>query len=225
MSADRFTHPEKALARSLGLSQRDLRTIRDDTLERGRDWQTEHGEVRYSADGVTRLCASLKISPPDGVLPAPAPESPAADLSTARTALLQTLLARPLLPEHIGAQLAHTLTHSAPKNSSEPASPPVPLAPPGPSAPGGQPAAVTPAASPTPPDLGPPRPGDQRELVCVRTYPLNRRIVLATLGTAEVRVRLRDSANLRPGMRLTCRFLQADLWELATRCPRFPGKW
>lgn len=80
-------------------------------------------------------------------------------------------------------------------------------------------------ASPIPPASIPPRPGDVRELVCVRTYPLNHRIVLARLGPQKVRVRLADSRNIIAGMSLTCRLLKGDLWELARKLPRWRAKW
>lgn len=72
---------------------------------------------------------------------------------------------------------------------------------------------------------GPLQPGARRELVCVRTFALNKRIVYAKFGDAPQRVRLKDSANLRPGMTMTCALVRDDLWELAQRLPRWPGKW
>ena len=86
------------------------------------------------------------------------------------------------------------------------------------------------APNPPPPaDLPadhPPRPGDVRDLVCVRTYPLNHRIIQARLGETLVRVRVRESAKFTPGMTgLRCRFVGADLWDLARPGPRAKGKW
>lgn len=66
--------------------------------------------------------------------------------------------------------------------------------------------------------------GDVHELVVTRTFAHNRRIIDAVRGTTIVRVRVNDSVKLRPGMTLKCAFLQGDLWELAERLPRWPGK-
>jgi hypothetical protein len=84
------------------------------------------------------------------------------------------------------------------------------------------------ALAPLPPDDPPdhpPRPGEIRVLVCVRTYPLNRRVVQARLGETLVRVRMRTSEHFVPAMELKARFVGADLWELAQRLPRWKGKW
>lgn len=99
--------------------------------------------------------------------------------------------------------------------------PPAPAAPPPAehSAPKNPPEAGTPAAPPAPP-----APGDVRELVMLQTFH-NPRIVLARLGDAEVRVRVKDSAKLIRGMKMKCRLLQGDLWSLAQPLPRRRGKW
>lgn len=156
-----FVHQERALAESLGLAQKDLRSVRTDELTRGTDWQTVRGEVCYSQTGHARLLALLKVS-----TSATAPEA-----------------------------------HSAPKNSAEPTPPP----------------------AETPPD---PAPADAavRPLECVRTFPLNRRIVQARCDGQLVRVRVRDSANFTTGMTMLCRLIDGDLWELAQRLPRWRGK-
>lgn len=69
------------------------------------------------------------------------------------------------------------------------------------------------------------RHGDVRDLVVVRIYPTNKRILLARLGESEVRVRLGDNRKFTKGMTLPAKFLEADLWELARRAPRYKGKW
>ncbi len=69
-----------------------------------------------------------------------------------------------------------------------------------------------------------PEPGDHRELICEKK-PRNRRIVFARLGDALVRVRVKDSTRILPGMTLRCAFVQADLWELAQPLPRSRGRW
>lgn len=112
---------------------------------------------------------------------------------------------------------------SAPKNSAGPG--PVPS---------------TPPATPVPPELAAARaqllgvlhlaaaqaaPADVAELIVVRVYPLNRRIVLAARDGARVRVRVPNSKNLVPGMAMKCRHRDGDLWELAQRLPRWRGKW
>lgn len=77
------------------------------------------------------------------------------------------------------------------------------------------------------PDPGaePAEPGGPRELVCVRTYTMNRRIVQARLGDEIVRVRVKDSAKLIEGMTMRCSHVQADMWELVQPLPRWRGKW
>ena len=88
------------------------------------------------------------------------------------------------------------------------------------------PAELPPAEDLAPKDPAPSGAADApRELVCVRTYPLNRRIVQARDGELLLRVRVRDSAHITPGMTLSCSHVSADLWELATRLPRWKGKW
>ena len=66
--------------------------------------------------------------------------------------------------------------------------------------------------------------GDVRELVCVRRYSINFRILVAKLDGKEQRVRVRDSRNFTAGMKLQCRFVQDDLWDLAQRLPRWRGR-
>lgn len=68
-------------------------------------------------------------------------------------------------------------------------------------------------------------PGDEVELECVKVYRPNRTIVEARLGAEIVRVRMRDNRNMRPKMVMRCRYSGTPIWELAQRCPRFPGKW
>jgi hypothetical protein len=68
------------------------------------------------------------------------------------------------------------------------------------------------------------KPGDERELVCSKLC-LNKAIVLATFGTLQVRVRVRDSSNITRGLKMKCRLIDADLWQLAQRLPRWKGKW
>jgi hypothetical protein len=205
MSGHVFTHSEADLVRSLGLNAKDIRAVRTAALTRGTHWQHVAGEVRYSADGRTILLSSLKISSDDSAaLASPAP------LQHARASLCATLAAQAsaaaLVADAIAARLRSDLAapvgYSAPKKSAE-----------------------RPAQPRPPARVAPPRPGEVRELVCLRTYALNKRIVLAKFGAAEVRVRVRDSANLTAGLTMQCRFLSADLWELAQRLPRWRGKW
>lgn len=57
---------------------------------------------------------------------------------------------------------------------------------------------------------------------------INPHIVLAIevgAGEAVQRVRVRSSENFIPGMTLRARRVEADLWELAGRCPRWKGRW
>ena len=119
------------------------------------------------------------------------------------------------------------VTASAPAADSPPNTPPP--APP-PADPPGAPPAVpppTPPVGPTPPTPEPPpKPGDEANLEVIRTYPLNRRIVLARLADGrEACVRVRDSGHLLAGMTMRCRFVAAGRWDLAQRLPRWKGKW
>jgi DNA-directed RNA polymerase beta subunit len=59
----------------------------------------------------------------------------------------------------------------------------------------------------------------------VQALTRNGQIVMATRGEELVRVRVRESRHFVAGMKMTCRHLQADLWELVGRCPRFRGRW
>lgn len=95
MSPDTFTHVERVLVGELGLTQKQLRSIRADELVNGLDWSSVSGEVRYSDEGRAKLFFILKISaePP----PLPPPPAPSADPA----------------PEH-----------SAPKKSGDSAAPP-----------------------------------------------------------------------------------------------------
>jgi hypothetical protein len=82
-----------------------------------------------------------------------------------------------------------------------------------------------PPAAPAPfPAAAEPSPGDERELVCVKIC-MNKAIVLATFGDKRVRVRVRDSANITPGLKMKCLLIDADLWQLSQRLPRWRGKW
>lgn len=105
--------------------------------------------------------------------------------------------------------LAPPAGYLAPKNPAEP--PPA-------GSNGTGPAAAAAAAAP-------PRHGDVRELVCIRLFPLNKRILAAKLGGLEVRVRVADNRNITLGMALRCRLIGGDLWELARPLPRWRGKW
>ena len=57
-----------------------------------------------------------------------------------------------------------------------------------------------------------------------RCYTVNHRIVAGHINQEPVRVRVRSSAKLRPGMVLRCALVEADLYELAERLPRWAGK-
>jgi hypothetical protein len=66
-------------------------------------------------------------------------------------------------------------------------------------------------------------------VLLVHKLPPNRRIVLAKKEEADdeqvMRVRVRDNGHFVPGMRLRCRHLDGDLYELVGRCPRFKGRY
>lgn len=54
----------------------------------------------------------------------------------------------------------------------------------------------------------------------------NPRLLLAKANTGDlVRVRVRDNQNFQIGMSLQAKQIQADLYELVGRCPRFKGRW
>lgn len=151
MSADPFIHGERELVASLGLSQKAVRAVRAEDLDRTVDWETIGGEVRYSDVGRSKLLGVLKISS-EAAAPA-APEDPA-------------------------------------------------------------PAAAARA------------PGALEDLVCVKCYKPNRRMLEArTVGGDVVLVRVKDNVNLLPGMTMPCRFEAGRIWTLARRLPRHRGKW
>jgi hypothetical protein len=56
----------------------------------------------------------------------------------------------------------------------------------------------------------------------------NERIVMAEKKEApdgELRVRVHSNVNFVPGMELTGKHVQQDLWDLVGRCPRRRGMW
>ena len=112
--------------------------------------------------------------------------------------------------------------YSAQKNSPEPAATPLAAAvasTPEPSVAPGH-AADAPAA----PITAALQHGDAHDLVVVRTFARNRRIILARYqDRADARVRVKDSGKLRAGMTLRCSYIEGDLWEIAQRLPRWPG--
>jgi hypothetical protein len=67
----------------------------------------------------------------------------------------------------------------------------------------------------------------QKEAAQLRVTRLvrNPRIVLATDGESVLRLRVRDSAKYRPGMMVSARQVQGDLWEALGRGPRWVGRW
>lgn len=53
----------------------------------------------------------------------------------------------------------------------------------------------------------------------------NTRLLGATLGQQEIRVRVRNSRNFIRGMEIPVRHVRDDVYELARRAPRFRGRW
>lgn len=77
MNPSDFPHVESELSEQLGVARGDVRVIRSEQLEQGRDWAHIRGAVRYTATGWSRLLGILKISlpaEPPPSLPAPPPE-------------------------------------------------------------------------------------------------------------------------------------------------------
>lgn len=70
-----------------------------------------------------------------------------------------------------------------------------------------------------------PEPGALHELLVLRVYTRNHRIVLAQFGDQEARIRVRDNSKLAPGMTVQCSYVERDLWDIAQRLPRWKGKW
>lgn len=113
--------------------------------------------------------------------------------------------------------------YSAPKNSPEPAATPLAAAVASTPEPAAEPGHA-PAAEPVPP-VGTLQRADVHELVVVRLFARNRRIILARYQDREdARVRVKDSRKLRAGMTLRCSYIEGDLWEIAQRLPRWPGR-
>ncbi len=105
----------------------------------------------------------------------------------------------------------------------------IPHAPPGEPAPAAQPAETDSAANDDAPEADPEQPLDLArpplvEITVERCFATNRRIITGTLGTDEVRVRVKNSEKLRRGMVLRCTHAEDDIYELAERLPRFVGK-
>lgn len=50
-------------------------------------------------------------------------------------------------------------------------------------------------------------------------------MAIGEYGGAQVTVRLKTWKNFRRGMVMTCRRLGPHFFELARRCPRYPGRW
>lgn len=77
------------------------------------------------------------------------------------------------------------------------------------------------ANEPPPLDLTEPKAFD---ITITRRFTVNHRLVEGTLDGRTVRVRVKDSQKLRPGMALRCHRVDVDLYQLAERLPRWPGK-
>jgi hypothetical protein len=55
---------------------------------------------------------------------------------------------------------------------------------------------------------------------------INPKLIIATANNGDlVRVRVRDNQNFQKGMKVNAKQIQADLYELVGRCPRFKGRW
>jgi hypothetical protein len=96
-----------------------------------------------------------------------------------------------------GPFLSRPLGYLAPKKSEEPSGAPPPAA------------ALKPAG--------------EEDLVVTRKF-LNRAIVQARFGKTLMRVRVKDSRKLVPGMFIRCQHIEKDLWKMTERLPRFVGK-
>jgi len=68
-------------------------------------------------------------------------------------------------------------------------------------------------------------PPEEADLLVTRFY-TNPQILGAVRAVGEPvqRVRVKTTKNFRRGMKIPCTHLQADLWILTGRCPRWPGK-
>ncbi len=75
-----------------------------------------------------------------------------------------------------------------------------------------------------PPFLIPPQPGEAREMIVTRVY-RNRKLIGAELDGQLQRIRVQSNKNFRRGMKIPTRHINGDIWELARRCPRWPGRW
>lgn len=81
------------------------------------------------------------------------------------------------------------------------------------------------------PDLPPNEPAaldlsapNVEEVSVTRCFSMNKHIIAGVIGERPVRVRVKSSLKLRPGMVLRCTLESGDLYELAERLPRWPGK-
>jgi hypothetical protein len=192
-----FVVSEARLTKKLGLPRKVVREQRDYALLKGTDWQEEGGEVRLTRAGTMALMESLGLFGVD------------ADASE------QAALAAPVLAEaSVGGEQAVIGDRLSVVGAEGPAS-----------------LETTPGRGPAIPegDVGADAQGESKALALavleVDARTRNKRIVMAWVNDpaprAElVRVQVRDSKNFVAGMRIECRHVEEDLWELVGRCPR-----
>lgn len=190
-----FTIAERDLAAQLGLAADVLKSTRMAHLQRGTDWQLEKNLVCYSADGRARLLALLNIA---DVPAAPAPVAVDSAPNAPQPTAVRGLVVDVSDLKIVTAEVAEMAPADA--------------------------AWWQQALAAAPKNYVPPRPGEERVLVCVRTV-RNPRVVLARDGDKEAWVRVRDSKNFRPDMEIRATCIEGEMWELVGRCPRWPGKW
>lgn len=209
MTAADFNVSEGRLAEAMGVPRKALRPVRADVLTQGVDWEyVEGGAVHYSRAGIERTLAHLGL--PSEKIAALLPPSPAAPEAPAvPPAPAEEASPAPALDLEIV---------DSPPNDEQAAADFQTL---------GAMLAMAAGATPSAPAEEEPLALEAPEVVEVRVtrcYAHNRRLVAGELDGKAVRVRVRTNGKLRPGMVLRCALVEADLYTLTERLPRWPGK-
>lgn len=229
MSGDTFFVTEVRLAEALNVPRKTVRDVRSEHLEQGQhfDYSKDkalNGAVAFSRAGIEAVLARLGIPaekipfllPPSGGTP-PAPTvqpAPAPPAEPVRPDLIDVVMEEAAFNEAGRTILGDSLAAILPPPPDSAANPPPPSSP----------AVPTAATAPDPePPLDLTAPGVV-EITVVRTFPTNRHIIAGLMADQAVRVRVKSSEKLRPGMVLRCAHIAEDLYELAERLPRFIGR-
>lgn len=228
MTAADFTVPEGRLADALGLPRKQLKGVRADVLEQGADWAyVDNGAVCYSRPGVERTLANLGIAPEKIALVMPAAPAPAAPAAEIEAVSPCEGCGEPSTTSDgegvfLCAECAACLTDEPEEDSAANELDLLPFARLGfIEALRRQQGRLAVAEVVAELDLSEPA---GVTVTVTRCFTVNRRLVAGLLGEDAVRVRVKNNQNLRVGMELRCIHVEADLYELAERLPRWANK-